>query len=261
MSVPTAAWPADRLLGTLQRRGWGPDLDDVQPGLRTVLHALVALLPYQSAQGVVTASQVADAAHLSVRWTRHCLGQLEDLGYIVWRRGWLDAGRPRPGMIRIVKARVAEACRKASGWLEEPRRRRRVETAHRVATTLHKDTLRVAKRRKPLSARVELASTLHPLQGKNPAGFAPADDTQPTLTGVMMAYCETCGRDEVACSKANARVPRALRHRFVSAPDRRQLVAAVRTGPPTCTAPAGWRASARPAHPQLDYDQGSEDGS
>lgn len=259
MSVPTAAWPADRLLTTLQRRGWGPDLDDVQPGLRTVLHALVSLLPYKSAQGTVTAAQVADAAHLSVRWTRHCLAQLEDLGYIVWRRGWLEQGRPRAGYIRLVKAKLAEACRRLSGWLDERRQRRRVETAHRVATTLHQDTLRVGKRRKPLSARAELGSTLHPLQGENPPRFAPTD-THPTLPGVTMARCETCGRDEYACQKANDRVPRPLRHQFASAPVRHQLVAAVRTGPPARPAPAGWRASARPAHPVLDFSSGIEDG-
>lgn len=260
MSVPTAAWPADRLVNTLQRRGWGPELDDVQPGLRTVLHALVSLLPYGSAQGVLTASQVADAAHLSVRWTRHCLAQLEDLGFIVWRRGWLDQGRPRAGMIRIVKARLAEACRKLAGWLDERRQKRRVETAHRVATTLHKDTLRVCKRRTPLSSRPELGATLHPLRGRTLTG-PPPPDAHPTLPGVTMSYCETCGRDEVACQKANARVPRPLRHCFVARRDRRKLVADVSRRVPTCPAPAGWRSSARPARPTLDLGPGSEDGS
>lgn len=261
MSVPTAAWPADRLLLTLQRRGWGPDLDDVQPGLRTVLHALVSLLPHKSGQGTITAHQVADAAHLSVRWTRHCLVELEDLGFIVWRRGWLEAGRPRAGWIRIVKARLAEACRRLTGWLDDRRAKRRQETAHRVATTLHNHTLRTPKRRNPLSSRAELRSTLHHLKVEEPAGSS-HQPALPTLPGHAMSYCQTCGHDEVACQKANARVPRPLRHQFEAAPHRRQLVAPVQTTCRTRPAPAGWRSSARPAHPTLDLGNDSiEDGS
>ena len=77
-----------------------------------------------------------------------------------------------------------------------------------------------------------------------------------------MAYCETCGRDEVACQTANDRVPRPLRHHFVARRDRRTLVADVSRRVPTCPAPAGWRSSARPAHPTLDLGNDSiEDGS
>lgn len=259
MSVPTAAWPVDRLLLTLQRRGWGPDLDDVQPGLRTVLHALVSLLPHKSGQGTLTANQVADAAHLSVRWTRHCLAELEAGGWIVWRRGWLEHGRPRPGYIRLVKAKLAEACRRLAGWLDDRRAKRRQETAHRVATTLRQDTLRVCKRRNPLSPRAELGATLHHLKVEEPDRFG-HQPALPTLPGGTEMICETCGLSDVACQKANERVPRPLRHRFVSAPSHRQLVAAVRSGPVARPAPAGWRASARPAHPQLDLSTGSEDG-
>ena len=113
-TVPTAAWGSDRLLDSLQRRGWGELDGRPNAGLRTVLNALVSLLPYESAEGRLTRAQVADAAGITPKWAGVCLRRLEELGVITWRRGWLDHGQPRAGFVRILKSRLAEMVRAVS---------------------------------------------------------------------------------------------------------------------------------------------------
>lgn len=250
----TAAWSADRLRDALSRRGWGELDGRANGGLRQVLTALVALLPYESAEGHVTAAQVADGAGMSVKWARHCMARLEDLGIITWSRGFLYQGRPRPGFVRIVKRRLAEIVRGLKDALDERRAQRRIDTHTRLETTLHATTIPPWRRRSRLSRRWELSSTL-PTQGST-APRAPAfrqpSQTLPGLEGDPMTTCQVCGRPEHQCRAADRRLPLRMQHDFT--PGRasaRALVAPahVRT-PDKHKAPRGWRAAAREAmHP------------
>lgn len=227
MTTCTAAWSADRLVSSLQAHGWGELDGAANAGLQRVLHALVSLLPYDSAQGHLTRAQVADAASMSPKWAGVCLRRLEELGVITWRRGWLDHGQPRAGHIRVLKTRLAEMVRAARGYLDERRERRRVATAHRLETTLTKTTVPPWNRRRGLSRRWELSSTL-PIQGRT-AHRAPGDlQPSPTLPGVDVQpdlTCKTCGRGPDQCHAADAKLPQALRHTYEPAhPDRGRLV-------------------------------------
>lgn len=214
----TAAWDAPRLLDALSRRGWG-DLDGrACGGLRSVLRALVALLPYESAEGRVTAAQVADAAGMSTKWARRCLAELEDRGLITWRRGYLKEGRPQSGWVRVSKAALAAMVRSLRDALDERRERRKAETRHRLATTLHSKTLPPwRKRHRPLSSRWELSSTLPTPKGSTAAGayVPPPSQTLPGIEVHTMAACAICGKSPDACKIANAKVRLHLQHDFI----------------------------------------------
>lgn len=259
MSTATALWDAPRLLDTLSRRGWGPDLDGrPNGGLRAVLRALVALLPYESAEGKLTAPQVADAAGLSVKWTRRCLAELERLELITWRRGGLDRGRSKPGWIRLSKARLAELVRSLRDALDGRRAQRRAETRHRLETTLTFTTIPPWKRRHPLSSQGELSSTL-PTQGSTTRPGVVLRQPSQTLPGLgdPMTDCLTCGRPEHLCRIADAKLPLHARHPYIAGRDDPRLLVAPthRPTPITTTAPQGWRhrvaQAIRPPQPLL----------
>lgn len=170
MSAPTAAWSGPALVGALCRSGWGDELDGrAGQGLRSVLRALVDLTPHDSAQGTVTAAQIADAAGLSVRWTRHLLHQLEAAGLIIWRRGWLEAGKPRAGWMRLCKTAIADLVRKLRGSSRmSDRRAARTEQLRERVSKLRRPTIRTQRPHNPLSRRAELSSPLSPSRGEIP---------------------------------------------------------------------------------------------
>ncbi len=262
-STPTVAWSSDRLLDALQSRGWGELDGRPNAGLRTVLNALVSLLPYESAEGRLTRAQVADAAGITPKWAGVCLRRLEDLGVITWRRGWLDHGQPRAGFVRILKTRLAEMVRAVRGYLDERRARRQQETHHRLATTLRRRTVPPWKLRRPLSSRWELSSTL-PTQGSTPRSAGAFQQLSPTLPiegDDAMAACAVCGRAEDACRLTNSKVSDAVRHDYQPG---RPLRPTVIAGPhelhpsPHKQQRRRWRdlvaEHTRPAHPTLDLD-------
>lgn len=253
MTAPvSAAWSLDALTLSVGRRGWGDALGGKsQKGVRAVLDALWRLLPHESAEGDLTAAQVADVAGYSLKWTRHCLAQLEDLGVITWRRGYLDNGRPKAGWIRVCKRRLAELVRRARGFLDDVRHARAEATRQRLADTLNGPI----STRKPLSRRWEVTSTLPTPKGSNLRFTRPPGSTS-HLPGLTMAYCQTCNLTEDACLKANSRVRRSARHKFIARSNPRALIQAPIIDN-TRPIPAGWRSLTRPAHPELDYQEGN----
>ena len=144
----TAGWPLDKLLGALSRAGWDELAGGNMQGVRSTLRALSDLLPHGSATGRTTVSQVADAAGLSVKWAGRCLRVLEECGLIVWTRGQVVAGRPRPGYIKVVKSALVALIQRGRELLPEIQRTRAAETLDRIRTTLR--TGRVVNR-SPLS--------------------------------------------------------------------------------------------------------------
>lgn len=211
MSIPTAAWGTPALMTSLARSGWG-ELDGPRlAGVRRVLTALVDLTDHRSGEGTITRAQVADTAGgLSIRWTSRCLAVLEGMGLISWSRGWLDRGRPRPGIIRISKRALAALARAARHHLDPRRTARAAETTKRIATTLRWTTVvphswRKSKpeTQKPLSVRGELSSPLLPYRELSPtpqgrSGHVPTatarkeHNTMGCVHGNDPSSCEEC---------------------------------------------------------------------
>lgn len=160
------------LVGSLARAGWGELGGREWQGVRSVLRALVDLLPYRSGAGLVTAAQVAEAAGLSPRWVRRCMCVLEDAGVITWHRGGVVAGRPQPSVVRVSK-RAVVALIEAARPLREAR-----DAARRTATLARLRELRTGYVRarggyRRRSAHAELSTTLPPLRGGDGPGAPP----------------------------------------------------------------------------------------
>jgi hypothetical protein len=115
------------LLDKLERQGWA----GLERRHAVVLRSLCARLPHGSAEGLATVEQLATC--YSTRWVRETLAQLEDLGVLVWHRGGVRAGKPRPSTFRVVKARLVELL--ADGVVEYAQlvARRSAATAARIA--------------------------------------------------------------------------------------------------------------------------------
>ena len=260
-SVATASWSLDRLVSSLARGGWGDTLDGRHnQGLRRVMHALASMLPWEAAEGRLTRAQVADAAGLSPKWAGKCLARLEDLGLIVWHRGWLHRGQPRPGWIRVQKTRLAELVRGVRGYLDHRRQARREATRARLETTLTHTSVPPWKRAKRLAGPMgtECPPSHHRSTGATRPGLQTPLPTSPE--GADMPLCAICGRYEDACRRANQLEPFAISHQYEPgrAGTRHQIVAPAHELHPKVhkRATKGWRQLVaelnRPAHPTLD---------
>lgn len=180
-AVPTAWWPLDSLVRSLARAGWGTALaGPAEAGLRTVLRGLVDVLDHRTALGETTAPQIADATGLSDRWVRECLARLVELGLVEWHRGGIVSGKPRPSIIKVVKARVVDLIYTARPELAQRLARRADVTAARIRSTLRQLTVMPGKRHKPRSTHAEVRSALHSLEVSGPlqgTRAVPPDDT------------------------------------------------------------------------------------
>ena len=220
MSV-TAAWPLHRLVSAMARAGWDELAGRRGGGYRAVLRALADLLPDRSATGLVTARQIADAAGMTERWTRHILTGLEEAGVLSWTRGTIVDGRPRPGVIKVSKRVLADLVQRSRRSGDARLAKRRDETARRIRETLRTRTLHRAqpKRRADKSAaaapRAELNATL-PLQGevtgRPKAPAPPATDTGQTIPGTQIGQPRAVG-------SRSARLRSAIRHLRGENPD------------------------------------------
>ncbi|WP_425310633.1 hypothetical protein AADG42_18245 [Ammonicoccus fulvus] len=193
---PTAAWDIDTLVGALARRGWGPIAAETQ-GVRTVLRALVDVLPHGSAEGRATAHQLADVTGLSERWVRRCLARLEQVGLVQWTRGWIERGRKVPSLFRISKRTIAAWVRAAAGDLDERRTERAEQAAERLAAL--RSTTVPPRRRKPRPAAPQPApersgTELRPSPHEEVTGRA----AEPVPLAAGIAMC----RDLLATARA-----------------------------------------------------------
>lgn len=172
MSTPTARNETRVLVGSLARAGWGELGGREWQGVRSVLRAIVDLLPYRSGEGLVTASQVAEAAGLSDRWVRRCMHVLEDAGVIAWHRGGVIDGRPQPSIVRVSK-RAVVALIEAARPLREAR-----DTVRRAATLarlreLRTGYVRARARYRRRSSHAELTASPRPYRGGDTPGAPP----------------------------------------------------------------------------------------
>ncbi|EEH64383.1 hypothetical protein HMPREF0044_0120 [Gleimia coleocanis DSM 15436] len=136
----TAYWKLPDLITALSSAGWGELSGRKWQGLRTILHALTAKLDHRSGEGFSTAFQIADAAGLSERWTRHCLTELEELGLLSWKRGGILRGNRQPSYFRVNKKALAQLVRDARANRRVRFMRRSAEFAVRLSQ-LRKNTV------------------------------------------------------------------------------------------------------------------------
>lgn len=195
MAVATAAWSTRDLYASLGHHGWGI-LDDVVPGVRKTLEALIYQLPYGSGAGTSTVAQIAEWAHLSTRWVRRCLYQLEALHLISWRRGTIRDGKATPSTFRVNKTALVQAIHHTAAKYRAALAAKRAREAARVAQL---GNLRPRNHRNPLSDHAELNTYLPFPKGSDPAGGPQATPTrqdtsmrkQPCIHGVP--DINTCG--------------------------------------------------------------------
>lgn len=173
--LPTAAWSLPSLVNALGRGGWGALDGRAGQGVRSVMHALVALLPHKSAEGTLTAAQVADAAGLSLRWVRDRLQLLEAAGLVTWSRGFIDRGKPKPGRIRVNKRLLAQLVRDQRPAMDARRQLRREQFAERLKGIRNPHRVKY----RPLSDRAELGSPLPPDGGGTYRRSAPRGGPMP----------------------------------------------------------------------------------
>lgn len=156
MTTPNASWPLPALLTSLANAGWGDLAGREHAGLRATLRGLEHLLPHGSAKGSGTAWQVAERAGLSERWTRRCLGLLEELGIIRWQRGTIIDSRPEPSCFTVVKSALVRLIRIARGEttrrLAERRRAFIARLQHIRKASLPRHNWKTARPRAALSA-------------------------------------------------------------------------------------------------------------
>ena len=182
MSTLTAHRDTRSLLTSLQRAGWGPLAGADMQGLRSVLSALIALLPFKSAAGLATVPQIADAAGLHDRWTRDRLALLEELGVIAWTRGGIVSGRCSPSWFRINKTMLCQLIELARPALDAIQAARRATTLNRIKGLV---SVRSKKRRpqNPKSTHAAPSAVPRPLTGESPAG----DDSPPLTRSTQQA--------------------------------------------------------------------------
>lgn len=248
MSAIAASWETPDLLGAYARAGGG-GFDQSEVGAERVLRALVDLLPHGSAAGKATAAQVADAAGMSVRWARHCLHLLEDMGLITWRRGGVIDGKPQAGWITIIKANLARLIRRSRDRASR-RRAARAEATRERLQGLHSRFVRNVRTRNPKSIHAELSSPLRPLRGGTRSGSRPDPAPQLPIGDPMATHpwhgtpCIICNHIPERCEHANGLVPKDQRHEYQpSKPTRvHQIVAPIiHTRDDKAKCPPGWR--------------------
>ena len=187
--TPSPHAPTRDLVTSLRRAGWGDLGGREWQGVRSTLDALVSLLPYRSGEGLVTATQVADAAGLSERWVRRCMTVLEDLGVITWSRGGVAGDRLIPSAVRIVKRALCELIAQARPLREAAVLARRAITRDRLAKARH---LRLPDRYRRRSVHAELSADPPTPKGEGPTArpsTAEGNDVRPTIP----ATCEHDG--------------------------------------------------------------------
>lgn len=158
----SASWPLASLLRSLSMHGWGDQLSGAHMrSARVMLGALTDYLPHGSAEGAVTAWQLAQVSNYSDKWVRHGLELLEELGVITWVRGGIRAGKPQPSFIRVVKKALVRLIEHAKGVSMKARAAHAAATAERIA---QQGLINVASRKRGRysrrSAHAEVASSL-----------------------------------------------------------------------------------------------------
>lgn len=153
----TAGASSHVLVDALKRAGWGPLGTNEFKGVVNVLQTLTKMLDPRSGQGKATAGQIAEQALLTDRWTRHCLGILEDLELIEWSRGGISEGKPVPSWFRVSKKALLTLVELARAMQGERRAERQTQLRERVTRYGLYRTKRGGQTRRSVHAEVNSA--------------------------------------------------------------------------------------------------------
>lgn len=159
--------PVPVLYQSLARAGWGVLGGAEWQGVRSTLAALVARVRGRKSYASLTVYQVSQSAGLSEKWTARCLYILEGLGVIQWQRGYIEDGKPRPGVIQIMRAMLLELVRQAWSQGRGAWAAHRAYTAKRLAQ-LKKQTGQIRR-----SRRAELSGDLNGIYRRGREAAAP----------------------------------------------------------------------------------------
>jgi hypothetical protein len=92
--TPHAGWKTNQLILALSRAGWGELAGHDARGLRAVLDAVAAkIVDHRMGRAFSTIPEIAAAAGYGHTWTQIKLTELDEIGFIDWRRGGLKPGR------------------------------------------------------------------------------------------------------------------------------------------------------------------------
>lgn len=160
-----AGEPLPLLLRRAARAGWGDLAGREWQGVRSTLAALAARLPDKSGAGLITAWDISQAAGLSERWTRRCLGVLEDIGVIIWNRGGIVRGAPQPSYIRVAKSKLVELIVGARRSHAQAEAAHTNHTRARLSAYAGKTFKKTKPWHKPRSVHAALSASPHPPKG------------------------------------------------------------------------------------------------
>jgi hypothetical protein len=180
---PSASQPVGDLVSSLARAGWGVLEGREWRPVRSILEALARMCrdAHSDLQGTITttARQVYTQAGYGERQARDALHWMEDMGLIVWWRGGIEAGQPRPGVMKVVKKKLVEWIMLARPIHDEDERRHRDETARRLRRLR---SLRLASRL-PRSLHAAGSASLSSLREREGgAARAPAPPSTPSTS-------------------------------------------------------------------------------
>lgn len=184
---PSPAQDVLQLTNSLAKAGWGSDF--AAPAfrasrivLRELANAMYAARRGRAAAIDITAPQLADRTGYTERWTRDALATLEALGLIEWHRGGIVEGAPRPSLIRIVKAALADLIYTARAWHDDVLDARVIATKARIKATLRWRFCKGRKRR--ANPHAEVNSFLPLYEGRK---GAPLGAARPVLTSLKQS--------------------------------------------------------------------------
>lgn len=184
---PSPAQDVLQLTNSLAKAGWGCDF--AAPAfrasrlvLRELANAMYAARRGRAAAIDITAPQLADLTGYTERWTRDALATLEALGLIEWHRGGIVEGAPRPSLIRIVKAALADLIYTARVWHDDVIDARVIATKARIRATLRWRFCKGRKRR--ANPHAEVTSLLPLYKGRK---GAPLGAARPVLSSLKQS--------------------------------------------------------------------------
>lgn len=184
---PSPAQDVLQLTNSLAKAGWGCDF--AAPAfrasrlvLRELANAMYAARRGRAAAIDITAPQLADRTGYTERWTRDALATLEALGLIEWHRGGIVEGAPRPSLIRIVKAALADLIYTARVWHDDVIDARVIATKARIRATLRWRFCKGRKRR--ANPHAEVTSLLPLYEGRK---GAPLGAARPVLSSLKQS--------------------------------------------------------------------------
>lgn len=194
-ALPNAGWPPHALMRRLERSGRGEFRDPQFRGTMAALTHLANAIQDDRQRGRksrdgarITVYQLAERSGYSTKWVQTSLKYLEELGLVVWVRGRIEHGKPKPSWITIQRQRLVALVRDAMG-IGDKRDAEHCESIREKIRKLGSPRfMQSAPSRR--SSHVEAASTPRPLGGLRPSPSGKAKREPLTERGTHRAVWE-----------------------------------------------------------------------